>query len=142
MDLCRGFTHSAGKSICECQQNSLCRIAERVGISSDPSDMHPVRGVSGCFGSNNFHFLKIHVTVGGGAVFGVQWLKSGRYYPIFRKYLLSPTSGQKMKVQDKRQIFTKCPYICSRSRVHDFISQKAAMIMNSCLSNASPRTCS
>jgi hypothetical protein len=94
--------HSAGKSICECQQNSRCSIAERVGISSDPSDMRPVREVSGCFGSNDFHFLKIHMTVGGSAVFGVDWLKSGRYYAIFSKYLLSLSSGQKMKVQDKR----------------------------------------
>lgn len=102
MDLCRGFIHSAGKSICECQQNSRCRIAERVGISSDPSDMQPVRGVSSCFGSNNLHFLKIHMTVGGSAVFGVEWMESGKYYQTFRKYLLSPTFGQKMKVQDKR----------------------------------------
>ena len=68
MDLCRGFTHSAGKSICECQQNSLCRIAESVGISSDPSDMQSVRGVSSCFGFNSLHFLKIHMTVEGSAV--------------------------------------------------------------------------
>jgi len=80
MDLCRGFTRSAGKSICDCQQNKLCRIAERVGISCDPSNMQPVRGVSGCFGSNN-HFLKILMTVGGSAVFDFEWMKSGRYYP-------------------------------------------------------------
>jgi hypothetical protein len=63
--------HSAGKSICECQQNSRCRIAERVGISSDPSDMQSVREVSGCFGSKNIHFLKIYITVRGSAVYGV-----------------------------------------------------------------------
>ena len=94
--------HSAGKSICECQQNSRCRIAERVGISSDPSDMQPVREVSACFGSNNLNFLKIHITVGGSAVFSVEWMKSGKYYSTFRKNLLSLSSGQKTKVQDKR----------------------------------------
>ena len=94
--------HSAGKSICECQQNSRCRIAERVGISSDPSDMQLLREISGCFGSNNLHFLKINITVGGSAIFSVGSMKSGIYYPTFRKYLLSPSSGQKKKVQNKR----------------------------------------
>jgi hypothetical protein len=64
--------------------------------------MQPVREVSCCFGSNNLHFLNIHITVGGSAVFGVEWMESGGYYPAFRKYLPSPFSGHKMKVQNKR----------------------------------------
>jgi hypothetical protein len=47
--------------------------------------MQPVREVSGYFGSNNLLFLKIHIKVGGGAVFGVVGMKSGRYYQTFRK---------------------------------------------------------
>jgi hypothetical protein len=42
--------------------------------------MQPAHEVSGCFGSSNLLFLKIHITVGGGAVFGVVGMKSGRYY--------------------------------------------------------------
>jgi len=64
--------------------------------------MQPVREVSACFGSNNLNFLKIHITVGGSAVFSVEWMKSGKYYSTFRKNLLSLSSGQKTKVQDKR----------------------------------------
>jgi len=47
--------------------------------------MQPVREVSGCFGSNDLLFLKIHITVGEGSVFGVVGMKSGRYYQTFRK---------------------------------------------------------
>jgi hypothetical protein len=55
-------------------------------------------------------------------------------------YLLSSSSGQKTKVQDNRQIFTKSPYICSSFRVHDTLYQKVATITNSCVSNVSPGT--
>ena len=55
-------------------------------------------------------------------------------------YLLSSSCGQKTKVQDNRQIFTKSPYICSRFRVHDTLFQKVATITNSCISNINPRT--